>query len=1618
MLPNRFRYGLSLFPILLILILAACSANRKPNEPPTPTVALPVLPTYRPGDTQSAHVFLPESSPGVPYLRFERISSEQGLSMNTVRLIMQDHQGLLWFGTEEGLNRYDGYNWVSYRPDPDDPHSLSNPFTLVLYEDRSGTLWTAGVGGGLDRYDRSTGGFVHYRHDRTDPSSIAGDFVSDVYEDSTNVLWVATDQGLDQFDRAKDGFVHVRDFPPSVDFLGSGSVRVVRESRTGQLWFGTASGLVRYDRGTREYVQFRNVPSDPASLSSDKVYELFEDSKGTLWVGTYDGGLNRLAPGASGFVRYSTRLDDPNSLSHNLVTSICEDRSGRIWVGTYGGGLNLYNPATDGFIHYRNNPNDPSTLSDDFIFDIMEDKSGVLWLAMQTGGLSKYAPESSQFVHYHNVPGDTDTLTNSPVMALYQDRSGALWIGTYDGLDKLDRQTGRYVHYGSDPSDPSSLSHRLVRAIYQDRAGVLWVGTEGGGLNRIDPGSDKFVRYPTEPNYSLGTGNDTVSSFYEDPSGVLWIGTNAGLVRRETDGYFTHYQADDTDPPTWSNHPVYTLHAARGGILWVGTSRGLNRLDLNTGKTSLFLHDPQDPWSLSESAVMSILEDSKGRLWVGTMGGGLNRMDTQTGAFTHYREKQGLPNDTVVGLLEDDAGLLWLSTNRGLARFDPETEKFECFDVTHGLQSNEFSWGAFYKNSQGEFFFGGIKGFNAFFPGEIQDNRYVPPIVLTALSQEGQALLPGRPVEDVHEITLAWPKNGFEFEFAALNYVQPQKNQHAYRLEGFEQNWNLIGSQHSGRFTNLPGGTFALRLIGSNNDGVWNGEGTTLRVNVVPPLWETFWFRGALLISFALAGVIAYRLRVSGIKQRNRELQAQIEERTRALTARTRELEERTLDLEKQDRRLEALYGADEAMHRHLELDLVLKALVDVAVDVCHADKSSALIWDEETERWTGCVARGFSPATMELLRFRRDEGIIGEVGQKGLPVFVMDATRDPRAEHERADVVRAVVAEGIGSFMEIPILLGGRVFAIFNVNFSRPGAFGEDEKRLFLALGQRAARAIENARLFHAEQRRAEQFRFMSQIGHDITSILGVDELLNEIVRAIQAAFGYYLVGIALIEDDGLVIKASVPGPWQPKGMPLRRLKVGKEGVMGRVAATGEPSLVPDVSRDPAFIAWPDNIPTRSELAVPLKCKSGVIGVLNVESDRLNAFDESDLAVLQSIGSQAAIAIENAQHFRTEQRRTEQFRVIGEVGRDITALRAVDELLVETARLIQEVFNYYHVGFGLIQGNEVVYRAGAGALANDTAFQFSPPRLAVGKEGITGWVAETGEPLLVPDVRREPRYIKMEGSQTLSELIVPIKVKERVIGVLDAQSDRLNAFDETDMAVLQSLANQVGAAIENARLYAQAQQVAAMEERNRLARDLHDAVTQTLFSATLIADALPASWESDPEEGRQLLRELRQLSRGALAEMRTLLLELRPATLTETNLATLLKQLGEAAAGRGDLSVTVDAAVDCKLPPPVHVALYRIAQEALNNVVKHSRATKVTVTLHGIPGEPKEGSKGGIVLEITDDGRGFDLARVPSGHLGLGIMRERAQAIGATLSVESRPGCGTQIKVESEKSD
>jgi nitrate/nitrite-specific signal transduction histidine kinase len=818
--------------------------------------------------------------------------------------------------------------------------------------------------------------------------------------------------------------------------------------------------------------------------------------------------------------------------------------------------------------------------------------------------------------------------------------------------------------------------------------------------------------------------------------------------------------------------------------------------------------------------------------------------------------QDGLPNNVVYGILEDEQGHLWLSTNNGLSRFDPQSERFHNYGVRDGLQSAEFNLGAHHTSSNGEMFFGGINGVTHFHPLQITADPYVPPIVLTSITQGGEPL----PTDSSRaglggskeNLRLQWPNNGFEFEFAALSYFQPDRNQYAYMLEGYDDDWNHVGSRRFGAYTNLPGGSYVLRLRGSNHDGVWNEDGLSLPVTIVPPLWATWWFRAA--VALAVLGTVGagIRLRLQAVRTRSRALERQVAERTEEIEARTRELE--------------ALNNVASVVSHSMDLERVLTGALDKTLQVMETEAGGIYLLDDREGMLLLAAHRGFSPE------------FVGEIDR--------------------------------------------------------------------LALG---------------------------------------------------------------------------------------------EGLSGLVAETGEPLVVRDVSADARLTRMAVRDRGLHSLAIaPLQSKGQTLGTLFAVTRGYREFSERDTQLLTSIAHQIGVAVDNARFVESERRRAEQFRAIAEVGYHTTLSPEIDEVLEQVVCLIQQTFGYYHVAIGLIEGDQVVYRVGAGELWESPGFQFKPAQLEVGSGGLTGWVADRGEPVLVPDVNAEPRYVWMQGSRTRSELLVPISIKETVIGVLDVQSDRLNAFDHTDLTVLQSMAHQAGVAIENARLYEQAQQAAVVQERNRLARELHDAVTQTLFSASLIAEALPESWDNDPAEGRQLLGELRMLSRGALAEMRTLLLELRPAALIETDLCDLLRQLAEAATGREGIPVTVRIEGHCRPPTEVHVALYRIAQEALNNVVKHAYASQAEIVLRAQASSPPPADRTGasqafpsfagpvlsavegateggamqVDLTIRDDGRGFDPAHTAPDRLGLGIMRERADAIGATLAIDSQSGQGTTVRV------
>jgi nitrate/nitrite-specific signal transduction histidine kinase len=720
-------------------------------------------------------------------------------------------------------------------------------------------------------------------------------------------------------------------------------------------------------------------------------------------------------------------------------------------------------------------------------------------------------------------------------------------------------------------------------------------------------------------------------------------------------------------------------------------------------------------------------------------------------------------------------------------------------------------------------------------------------------------------------------------------------------------------------------------------------------------------------------------------------------------------LEQRVADRTKE---LAALNAIAAVVSRSLDLEEILTDALDKTLEVMEIESGGIYLLDEDTGMLSVATYRGFSPQFVAGVdRLKVGEGFSGRVAQANQPVVVRDVSTDPR-------LTRMVVREeGLRSLASVPLSSRGEVLGTLFAVTRGYREFTDEDVQLLTSIGHQIGVAIENAHLFEAERHRRQEATLLAEMAKLTSGTLDLDEVLRLTAKYAVDVFDVHCCCVFVYDEkkgtlrpaahigfDDQVVTAVAGAEFSPS-----------DGMRRTVFEGLQPMIVEDVPSDP-FLSPQGLLDPQSALVVPIEVGGRRLGAMQLSTQRPRrrrfSAEEGELAL--ALANQAAMAIENARFFEAEQRRAEQFRVISEVGRRITSIMAVDELLRQMTRLIRDAFEYYGVGIGLIEGDELVFTTGAGSFWD--APQFQPMSLKVGQQGITGWVAQSGEPLLVPDVSREPRYYRVpvpQAKKSRSELAVPMKAKGMVIGVLDVESDRQDAFDESDLVVLQSLANQAAIVIENARLYEQAQQLAVVEERNRLARELHDAVTQTLFSASLIAEALPTIWESDQDKGRQLLGEMQRLSRGALAEMRTLLLELRPAALVEARLGDLLHQLGEAVTGRTGVSVAVTVEGEGELPSDVHVALYRISQEALNNVVKHARASHVTVGLHCVLSQlpSQAGREGGKVeLHISDDGCGFDPSRVLPGRLGLGIMRERAQAIGATFKIESQPGYGTQV--------
>jgi ligand-binding sensor domain-containing protein/anti-sigma regulatory factor (Ser/Thr protein kinase) len=868
--------------VTLVISLANLSGcnGQATGSSPDPATAAAATPT------SSSSSILPASIPAEPNanIRFTHIGEEAGLSQSSIHCILQDRQGFLWFGTEDGLNRYDGYNFKVYRPVLEDGTSLSDRWITAILQDSKGSIWVGTRQGGMDRYDPATEKFSRYMHSPENPDSISSNFVTTIFEDSRGHLWVGTEEGLDQFSPGLDNFKHFSlNVSAHMEDI-SYDITTIFEDSNGSLWVGSSqAGLSRYDQTLERFFNYLSKPDNPATLTSNDIRSIRQGTGNFLWVAT-DNGLNLFDPASGIVTHYQHSSGEPDSLASDLIRTLYVDRSGNLWVGT-NAGLDHFQPSSGHFIHYQHNSQIESSLSNNVVTAIFESSDNVMWVGTFGGGVNKYYRGQDQFAYYYHKPGDPSSLNGNVIFKIHVDADKKAWLSIYgSGVDCLDMKTGAAIHYQNDPADPGSLTNNEVWTVYTDRAGTLWVGT-ASGLDRRSPGSDGFIHFQHEQGDNRSLIGAPVYDILEDSQGNLWIGTEVGLdyYNRETNT-FTHYQHDPQNPSSLGGNEIVNLFMDKNGVLWAGSfNDGLNRFDAKSRKFIRYQYDSLEPGSISNDSILSIYQDSRGILWTGTDGGGLNRYDPGTNSFSHYYESDGLPSNVIYGIVEDDQGLLWLSTNNGITRFNPLDNTFRNYTVRNGLQGNEFNMNAYARDLDGNIYFAGVNGLTVFDPASITDSTFVPPIALVSVSQNGTPIKVEEKDSANPEIVLRWPNNNFEFEFAALSYAEPERNLYAYRLENFDPDWNQIGTWRDGRYTNLPGGTYTLRLKGSNQDGVWNETGLAFQVSVIPPFWQTPWF-----LVTAAGGILGlfftgYWLRIKSVQANNRELERQVRDRTREI---------------------------------------------------------------------------------------------------------------------------------------------------------------------------------------------------------------------------------------------------------------------------------------------------------------------------------------------------------------------------------------------------------------------------------------------------------------------------------------------------------------------------------------------------------------------------------------------------------------------------------------------------------------------------------------------------------------------------------------------------------------
>jgi signal transduction histidine kinase/ligand-binding sensor domain-containing protein/DNA-binding response OmpR family regulator len=844
-------------------------------------------------------------------LKFEHLGTDAGLSQSNARAILQDSRGFIWVGTQDGLNRYDGYKFVVYKNNPRDSSTISNNLINYLFEDSEKNLWIATGGGGLARFDREKDNFIHYRHNPHNPKSISDDIINCIAEDSEGNLWIGSQYGgLSRIDKHSGEFKNYKNSKDDPYSISDNAVRSILEDDQHRLWIGTGrGGLNVFDKTKEQFIAYRHSELDKYSIAHDNVQYLFEDQKHRLWIGTRGGGLD-LFDKLGHFRHFKNDAHHANSLPRDIVFCIASDDQQNIWIGTENGGLSIFNPEKGTFTNYTHDDLDNSTLSSNSIYALYKDRQGSMWVGTYSGGIDVYHKNANQFTLYrHN--SSANSPGNNNILDFFEDEEGNIWIGTDGGgVDVLNPKTEKFTHFKHNPALAQSICGNYITSVKADRNHRIWMGSCGDGITIYDPVRKTYEVVLKSLGVKGAIQGNNISAMARDNDGDLWIATWDGGLNIYDSKADQFFQLDyDGEHSNGNNSPyIDGLFVDRKGRVWIGSmDQGVFECDKKTGGVVHYEDQKDNPYSLSNNAVHCIYEDKKGNVWIGTKSG-LNLLDRTTGRMTKYFIEDGLPNNNIFGILEDDSGNLWIATNAGLSRFNPSTRVFTNFTVADGLQSNEFKAHACIKSSSGELYFGGVNGFNRFFPDSIKVNPFEPPLVLTdflifnkevPISSHTQESPLAKSISETTSITLPYTSSVISFEFASLSYNSKDKKKYAYMLEGFDEDWNDVGTQHTATYTNLDPGRYILKIRGKNNAGDWSSKSLSLELIITPPFWKTWWFR--LVVVAAVAGICIafYQVRMCAVEAQKKELEKQIAERTMEVVAQKEELQRQALSMQK-----------------------------------------------------------------------------------------------------------------------------------------------------------------------------------------------------------------------------------------------------------------------------------------------------------------------------------------------------------------------------------------------------------------------------------------------------------------------------------------------------------------------------------------------------------------------------------------------------------------------------------------------------------------------------------------------------------------------------------------------